>query len=60
MTSLGFTLSVILLLLKIIGIGTFATISWWIVALPLVIAVVADVLLFAVFGFTIFKVFDRL
>jgi len=59
-TSLGFVLSIVLLLLKAFAIGSFAAISWWIVALPLIIAVVIDILIFALFGFTAFKVFDRL
>ena len=60
MTSFGFCISIILLLLKVFGIGALATASWWIVVLPFLIALLIDILLFAVFGFTIFKVFDRL
>jgi hypothetical protein len=64
-SSLGFSITAILFLLKVLAVtsilvvGSFATLSWWIVFLPLIAGVVLDVLLFAVFGFTMFKVFDN-
>ena len=58
MTSFGFVISVILLILKVVGFGVFATISWWIVALPLLIAVAIDIL-FSILGFAVFRRFTR-
>ena len=50
MTTIGAIVSAVLLILKLGAIGTFATLSWPIVAAPLLIALAIDFILFAIFG----------
>ena len=65
MSSIGFTITIILFVLKVLAVtgifvvGSFAALSWWFVFLPLIIGVVVDTLLFAIFGLAMFKVFDN-
>ena len=59
MTSVGFVVSIIFLILKLAAVGTFAAFSWWLVALPLLIGLGIDLLILIIFGATAFQFVKR-